>query len=62
MNCFQEEQIHTKTHNTGEEKGVWIQWNGNSGIVEWLNGGMVEWMHVLYQVHFWCMLAIAASE
>ena len=33
-----------------------IQWNGNSGmvrgIVEWWNSGMVEWMHVLYQVHF----------
>ena len=23
--------------------------------MEWWNGGMVEWMHVLYQVHFWCM-------
>ena len=20
--------------------GVWIQWNGNSGMVEWWNGGM----------------------
>ena len=30
--------------------------------MEWWNGGMVEWMHVLYQVHFWCMLAITAGR
>ena len=30
--------------------------------MEWWNGGMVEWMHVLDEVHFWCMLAITASE
>ena len=27
-----------------ERSGVWIQWNGNSRIVEWWNGGMVEWI------------------
>ena len=32
------------------------------GIVERGNGGMVEWMHVLYEVLFWCMLAITVSE
>ena len=33
--------------------GVWIQY-GNSGMVEWWNGGMAY--------VFWCMLAITASE
>ena len=28
-------------------QGVWIQWNGNSGMVKWWNGGMVEWIFFL---------------